>query len=58
MKVPDYTIRENAQNRAIYPCPDQNGKSSEYATKDEIKAISDEMAALQKRIERMEVKDE
>lgn len=58
MKVLDYTIRENAQNRAIYPAPDQNDKFSGYATKEEIRAISDEMAALQKRIEKMEVHDE
>ena len=58
MKVLDYTIRENAQNRANYPSPDQNDKFSGYATKEEIRAISDEMAALQKRIEKMEVHDE
>ena len=58
MKVLDYTIRENAQNRANYPAPDQNDKFSGYATKEEIRAISDEMAALQKRIEKMEVHDE
>ena len=57
MKILDYTVRQGqntANNAASVPAD----KSSTYATKQEIGRISDELAALRERVEKMEVKDE
>ena len=55
-KVLDYTIRE-AKNQPNNAPPVAVDKMDGYATKDEIKAISDRLAALSDRVEKMEVKD-
>ena len=56
-KILDYTIRE-AQNQPNNTplCADKEIRT--YATKDEIRAISDRLTALSERVEKMEVKDE
>ena len=52
IKILDYTVRE-AQNRQNNPPAVADDKSSTYATKDEIKAVSDRLAALSERVENM-----
>ena len=54
MKILDYTIRETVKNGSNTPGPVQAAQLSDYATKTEIQAVSDQLAALQKRIEKME----
>ena len=54
MKVLDYTIRETGKNAPISPVSSGTDKSAEYATKDEIKAVSERIDALTKKIKRME----
>lgn len=52
MKILDYTIRE-AKNSPI-PAPVlSDDKLSAFATKDEIKAVSDRISALAERVEKM-----
>ena len=52
-KVLDYTIRETAKNGANTAPVITDDKLSAYATKDEIKAISDKITALRKRIDKL-----
>ena len=54
IKILDYTIRDSAKNGANSPVSSTADNLSAYATKDEIKAVSDEITALRKRIEKME----
>ena len=54
IKILDYTIRDSAKNGANSPVSSTVDNLSAYATKDEIKVVSDEITALRKRIERME----
>ena len=54
MKVLDYTIREMAQNGANKPAQKTDGILT-YATKDELKAVSDEIKAIRKKLSEMEV---
>ena len=56
-KILDYTIRE-AQNQPNNATLVSEDKLHTYATKDEIRAISDRLTALSDRVEKMEVKDE
>lgn len=58
MKILDYTIRDSAKNTANSPSVLPDDKLSTFATKDEIKAISDRITALRERLDKMEVKDE
>lgn len=58
MKVLDYTIRETGKNAPISPVSPGTDKSAEYATKDEIKAVSERIDALTKKIKRMEDNDD
>ena len=58
MKVLDYTIRETDKNSPISPVAAKAVDLSEYATKSEIKAVADEIAALKKKFKLMEVEDE
>ena len=51
MKVLDYTIRETDKNSPISPVATKAVDLSEYATKSEIKAVTDEIAALKSKIE-------
>ena len=55
IKVLDYTIRETAQNGANKPPVVSDREMLNFATKDEIKAISDEITAIQKKLKEMEV---
>ena len=54
IKVLDYTIRETAQNGANKPPVVSDKEMLNFATKDEIKAISDEITAIQKKLKEME----
>lgn len=55
-KILDYTIRE-AKNQPNNAPVIADKEIRTYATKDEIRAISDRLTALSDRVERMEVKD-
>lgn len=55
IKVLDYTIRETAQNGANKPPVVSDNEMLNFATKDEIKAISDEITAIRKKLKEMEV---
>lgn len=50
MKILDYTIRENEKNTANNPVAAQDDKSYSYATKDEIRAVSEQITALRDRV--------
>ena len=58
MKVLDYTIREPGKNSPNSPVAVANDSLSCYATKDEIKAVSDEITTLRKRIDKLSRKDD
>ena len=53
MKILDYTIRENEKNMANNPVAAQNDKSYSYATKDEIRAVSEQITALRDRVDNL-----
>ena len=55
IKTLDYTIRE-AKNGANTAPVISDDKLSTFATKDEIKAVSDRITAISERLDRMEVK--
>lgn len=55
MKVLDYTIREMAQNSPSKPVQKTDGEILNYATKDELKAVSEEIKAIQKQLKGLEV---
>ena len=55
IKTLDYTIRE-AKNGANTAPVVSDDKLSTFATKDEIKAVSDRITAISERLDRMEVK--
>lgn len=56
IKTLDYTIRE-AKNGANTAPVISDDKLSTFATKDEIKAVSDRITAISERLDRMEVKE-
>lgn len=55
-KVLDYTIRETGKNSANNAPVLSDDKLSNFATKDEIKAVSDRITAISERLDKMEVK--
>lgn len=55
MKVLDYTIRETVQNGANKRLHNQEGQTLNFATKDELRAVSDQITAIQNRLNEMEV---
>ena len=55
IKVLDYTIRETAQNGANKPPVVSDKEILTFATKDELRAVSDEIKAIQKQLKEMEV---
>lgn len=57
IKVLDYTVRETGKNAPNSPVSSVTDKSAEYATKDEIKAVTERIDALTKKIKRMEDND-
>ena len=58
IKVLDYTVRETAKNGANSPVPASVGKSPEYATKDDLRALSDRIDALKEKMKGMTCDDE
>lgn len=55
MKVLDYTIRETAQNGANKRLQTHDGQILNFATKDELRAVSDQIKAIQERLKEMEI---
>lgn len=55
MKVLDYTIRETAQNGPSKRFNVSDKEILNFATKDELKAVSDQITALQNKLHEMEV---
>ena len=53
MKILDYTIRENEKNTSNNPVAAQDDKSYSYATKDEIRAVSEQITALRDRVDNL-----
>ena len=58
IKVLDYTVRETAKNGANSPVPASMSKSTEYATKDDLRALSDRIDALKEKMKGMTCDDE
>lgn len=56
-KVLDYTVRETAKNGANTVPVISDDKLSTFATKDEIKAVSDRISALAERVDLMTRRD-
>ena len=56
MKILDYTIRETNKNGGISPVQSSDDSLSVYATKDEIKAVTDQITALRERIDNLSKK--
>lgn len=57
-KVLDYTIRDSAKTAANTVPVLTDDKLSMFATKDEIKAVSEQITALKRKVERMNKKQE
>jgi len=53
MKVLDYTIRDSNKNAPNSPIQPANENLSNYATKDEIKAVSEQITALRDRVDNL-----
>lgn len=53
MKVLDYTVRDSAKNTGISASTGVEDKLSGYATKSEIQAVSDQIAVLRDRVEKL-----
>lgn len=53
IKVLDYTIRENGKNSPVQPSALTDDNLSVFATKSEIRAISDRISAIQTQIDAM-----
>ena len=58
IKVLDYTVRETAKNGVNSPVPSSVGKSPDYATKDDLRALSDRIDALKEKVKGMINNDE
>ena len=57
-KVLDYTIRDSAKTAANSPVLTSQDNLSSYATKDEIKAVFDQLSALKKKVDKLTKEDE
>lgn len=57
MKVLDYTIRDSNKTSANAAVVASNDILSTYATKDEIKAITEQITALRKRLDKLTKED-
>lgn len=53
MKILDYTIRDSAKNGSNTMPVMQANNLSDYATKNELKAVSDEISAIRSKLESM-----
>lgn len=58
IKVLDYTVRETAKNGANSPVNTNVCNSPEYATKDDLRALSDRIDALKAKMKGMTTDDE
>lgn len=58
IKVLDYTVRETAKNGANSPVNTNVVNSQEYATKDDLRALSDRIDALKAKMKGMTTDDE
>ena len=58
IKILDYTIRETGKTAPNSPVIAQNDNLSGFATKDEIRAVSDEISAIKKRLSKLSGKDD
>jgi outer membrane lipoprotein-sorting protein len=58
MKVLDYSVREPGKNSSNSPVNVANDNLSIYATKDEIQAVSAEITALRKRLDKLTKKED
>ena len=58
MKILDYTIRETNRNPSNFSSATQDGISSIYATKDEIKVVSDRITAISERLDKIAKEEE
>lgn len=58
IKVLDYTVRETAKNGANSPVNTNVNNSPEYATKDDLRALSDRIDALKAKMKGMTTDDE
>jgi hypothetical protein len=57
MKVLDYTIRDSNKNSVNTAVVASNDILSSYATKDEIKAVTDQISSLRKRLDKLTKED-
>ena len=57
-KILDYTIRDSAKTAQNSPVLASQDNLSNYATKDEIKAVSDQITALKKKVDKLTKKEE
>ena len=58
MKILDYTIRETGKNTQNFPSALTDDKLSGFATKDEIKAITAQIKALNERVNKLAKEDD
>ena len=57
MKILDYTVRDSSKNGSNTALAISDDKLSTFATKDEIKAVSDRISALAERVDLMTRRD-
>ena len=57
-KILDYTIRDSVKTAANSPVSVSQDNLSGYATKDEIKAVSEQLSALKKKVDRLTKEDD
>lgn len=53
MKILDYTIRDSVKNTPVSPSVLTDDKLSAFATKDEIRAVSEQITALRDRVDNL-----
>ena len=58
IKVLDYSIRDSAKNTPIFASNVSDDKMPNYATKDDIDAVNNDIKALKKKIEKLMKEDE
>ena len=57
MKILDYTVRDSSKNGSNTALAISDDKLSTFATKDEIKAVSDRISVLAERVDKMTRRD-
>lgn len=58
IKVLDYTVRESNRNASNFASTGADDKLSNFATKDDFRAVSEQITALRKRIDKLTKKQE